>query len=71
MTPPPVKVIALEHGIEVLQPERASEESFCDIIREKAPDLIIVVAFGQILRKILLDIPGWGVINIHGSLLPD
>lgn len=71
LTPPPVKVLALEHGIEVLQPERASEESFCDIIREKAPDLIIVVAFGQILKKIFLDIPGWGVINIHGSLLPD
>lgn len=71
LAPPPVKVLALEHGIEVLQPEKASEESFCDIIREKAPDLIIVVAFGQILRKILLDIPGWGVINIHGSLLPD
>ncbi len=70
LTPPPVKVLALEHGIEVLQPERASESSFCDTIRVKAPDLIIVVAFGQILRKILMDIPAWGVINIHGSLLP-
>ena len=71
LAPPPVKVLAQEHGIEVLQPEIASDESFCGIIREKAPDLIIVVAFGQILRKVFLDIPAWGVINIHGSLLPE
>ena len=71
LTSPPVKVLALEHGIEVLQPEKASEESFCNLIEEKSPDLIIVVAFGQILKKRLLDIPKWGVINIHGSLLPE
>lgn len=67
---PPVKELALKHRLELLQPEKAAEESFCAQISAKAPDLIIVVAFGQILRKRLLDIPRWGVINIHGSLLP-
>jgi methionyl-tRNA formyltransferase len=70
VTAPPVKELALEHVIEVLQPEKASEDSFCDRIRAMKPDLIVVVAFGQILRKKLLDIPRWGVINIHASLLP-
>ncbi|MCU0595928.1 MAG: methionyl-tRNA formyltransferase [Desulfobacterota bacterium] len=70
LTAPPVKQLALEHGIEVLQPEKASDDTFCGRIREKNPDLIVVVAFGQILRKKLLDIPKWGVINVHGSLLP-
>jgi methionyl-tRNA formyltransferase len=67
---PPVKKLAAEHKIEVLQPERAADDNFCDLIRGKAPDLIIVVAFGQILRKNLLSIPKWGIINIHASLLP-
>jgi methionyl-tRNA formyltransferase len=67
---PPVKKLAQSHGIEVLQPEKASDDRFCDIIRKKEPDLIIVVAFGQILKKNLLIIPKWGVINIHASLLP-
>jgi methionyl-tRNA formyltransferase len=71
LTAPPVKALALEHRIEVLQPEKASEESFCDRIRAKEPDLIIVVAFGQILKRKLLDIPRWGVINVHASLLPN
>jgi methionyl-tRNA formyltransferase len=70
VTAPPVKELSLKHGIEVLQPEKVSEESFCAQIRAKEPDLIVVVAFGQILRKKLLDIPRWGVMNIHGSLLP-
>ena len=70
LRPSPVKVLAGEHGIEVLQPEKASDPAFCERIREKEPDLIIVVAYGQILRKRLLAIPGWGVINIHASLLP-
>jgi methionyl-tRNA formyltransferase len=70
MAAPPVKQVAVEHRIEVLQPERASDEPFYDLVRKKDPDLIIVVAFGQILRKNLLTIPKWGVINIHASLLP-
>ncbi len=71
LTAPPVKQVALEHGIAVLQPEKASDDTFCGRIREKNPDLIVVVAFGQILKKKLLDVPKWGVINVHGSLLPN
>ena len=70
LSAPPVKELALNHGIEVLQPEKASDDSFCGWIREKKPDLIVVVAFGQILRKKLLDVPRWGVVNVHASLLP-
>jgi methionyl-tRNA formyltransferase len=70
MGPPPVKKLAVAHGIDVLQPERASDPIFLGQIMEKAPDLVIVVAFGQLLKKNLIDIPKWGVINIHASLLP-
>jgi methionyl-tRNA formyltransferase len=66
----PVKRLALERQVPVLQPEKASAPDFCDQIQAMSPDLIIVVAFGQILRKRLLDIPRWGVVNIHASLLP-
>jgi len=55
----------------VLQPEKASNDLFCTEIKAKEPDLIVVVAFGQILKKKLLDIPRWGVINVHASLLPN
>ncbi|MBW1775525.1 MAG: methionyl-tRNA formyltransferase [Deltaproteobacteria bacterium] len=70
MIPTPVKRLALEHNLPVLQPEKASDRQFCEQLREMNPDLIIVVAFGQILRKNVLDIPKWGAINIHSSLLP-
>lgn len=70
MSTPPVKSVALGHGIGVLQPEKASDQRFCDLIKNKQPDLVIVVAFGQILRNNLLSIPEWGVANIHASLLP-
>jgi methionyl-tRNA formyltransferase len=70
MTPPPVKQLALDKKIEILQPEKASDSHFCDLIEKKEPDLIVVIAFGQILKKRLLDIPIWGAINIHASLLP-
>lgn len=66
----PVKDFALGKGLEVLQPENASDPLFCNQVQEKRTDLIIVVAFGQILRRNLLEIPPWGVINIHASLLP-
>jgi len=66
----PVKELAVAHQIEVLQPEKASDDDFCDRVRRMEPDLIIVVAFGQILKKNLLDIPEWGILNIHASLLP-
>jgi methionyl-tRNA formyltransferase len=66
----PVKRLALENNLLVLQPERISETGFNDLIKKKKPDLIIVVAFGQIITRDLLVIPKWGVINIHASLLP-
>ena len=66
----PVKKLALEHNILTLQPEKVSDTNFCGMIRDAAPDIIIVVAFGQILSKELLVIPEWGAINIHASLLP-
>lgn len=70
VAPSPVKQLAMEHHIEVLQPKKASDHSFCDQVGEKSPDLIIVVAFGQILKQNLLNSSKWGAINIHASLLP-
>ncbi len=70
MVPSPVKRTALEHDLPVLQPEKAADPQFCEQLREMRPDLLIVIAFGQILRKKVLDIPGWGAINVHASLLP-
>ncbi len=70
IVPPPVKTVAVEFGLEVLQPENASDENFCGLIRQRDPDLLIVVAFGQVLKGNLLKIPRCGAINIHASLLP-
>ncbi len=66
----PVKEKALEHGILVYQPVRAREASFVEEMRSLAPDVMVVIAFGQILSKELLDVPRLGCINIHASLLP-
>jgi methionyl-tRNA formyltransferase len=66
----PVKAAALELGLPVLQPKRAREEPFIQEIRELAPDLMIVVAYGQILPQGLLDAPKHGCLNVHTSLLP-
>ena len=68
MTPPPVKVLAMEHGIEVLQPNRLSDEGIVDAIKAVEPDFIVVAAFGQLLPKSVLDIAP--CINLHASLLP-
>ncbi|MCP4667480.1 MAG: methionyl-tRNA formyltransferase, partial [Deltaproteobacteria bacterium] len=65
-----VKKVAEACHIPVLQPESVSDPLFCEELRGKDPDLLIVVAFGQILRKDLLNIPAWGALNIHASLLP-
>ncbi len=70
MTPPPVKVLALEHGTPVYQPRKLRDGTALDIIREHEPDVIAVVAYGRILPKDILDYPRLGCINIHGSLLP-
>jgi len=67
---PPVKLLAADYDIPVLQPVRVRVPEFIDVMRELAPDLIVVVAFGQILPKALLEIPRLGCINVHASLLP-
>lgn len=67
---PPVKELALEHNIPVYQPAKARDEEFINTLKEINPDLIIVVAYGQILPKALLDIPKFGCVNVHVSLLP-
>ena len=67
---PPVKELALKYDIPVYQPVKAREESFVETLRELNPDVIVVVAFGQILPKSILDIPKLGCINVHVSLLP-
>lgn len=66
----PVKQCANEKNIKVYQPERVRNEEFVDILKEICPDVIVVVAFGQILSKDILDIPQFGCINVHASLLP-
>ncbi len=68
LTPPPVKVLALKYGIEVLQPERLSDEGIEEAIKSANPDFIVVAAFGQLLPKSILDIAP--CINLHASLLP-
>ena len=70
MVPTPVKACALEHGIPVLQPEKVKEPEFVEQLRSYEPDLIAVTAFGQILSEPILEMPKYGCINIHGSLLP-
>ena len=67
---PPVKEKALEHNLPVYQPKRAREPEFIEQMRELNPDVMVVVAFGQILPKALLDIPKYGCVNVHASLLP-
>ncbi len=67
---PPVKELALKYDIPVYQPLKAREESFVDTLKEMNPELIVVVAFGQILPKGILDIPKYGCVNVHASLLP-
>jgi methionyl-tRNA formyltransferase len=67
----PVKTVAQEEGIPVLQPERARGPEFLDQIRALGPDVSVVVAYGQILRPEVLELPPHGSINIHASLLPE
>lgn len=66
----PVKAKALELGIPVLQPKRVRDPEFLEQLRELKPDVMVVVAFGQILTKEVLEVPKYGCINVHASLLP-
>ena len=70
LVPSPVKAWAEAHGLPVWQPKRIKEEDFTAFLEEQKPDLMVVVAFGQILSQRILDIPPYGCINVHGSLLP-
>ena len=70
LTPPPVKILAQELGLPVIQPKRLGEPEAMQQLRSWAPDLIVVAAFGQILRLELLDLPPHGCLNVHASLLP-
>ena len=70
LTAPPVKTLALEHDIPVFQPNTLKNEDEQARLRELAPEVIIVVAYGKLLPKAVLDIPPHGCINVHGSLLP-
>jgi methionyl-tRNA formyltransferase len=70
LTPPPVKVIALEEKIPCFQPANARDEEFLDTITAMQPDISIVVAYGHILPKRVIDLPKLGTLNIHASLLP-
>ena len=70
LVPSSVKAWAEAHGLPVWQPKRIKEEDFTAFLEEQKPDLMVVVAFGQILSQRILDIPPYGCINVHGSLLP-
>ncbi len=70
MQPTPVKVAALQHELPVYQPKRVRDPEAVEKIRSYEPDVIVVVAFGQIIPQQILDIPRYGCINVHASLLP-
>lgn len=71
LTPPDVKVCALENKLTVLQPETLRDNNSYEELKALNPDVIVVVAYGKILPKNILDIPKYGCINVHGSLLPE
>lgn len=70
LTPSPVKQVALEEGLTVLTPERPQGDDFLSLIRDLSPDVSVVVAYGHILKREVLDVPRLGSINLHASLLP-
>lgn len=67
---PPVKELALSYQVPIYQPVKVRAAEFVEILREIAPDVMVVVAFGQILSKEILEIPFYGCLNVHASLLP-
>jgi methionyl-tRNA formyltransferase len=70
LLPPPIKTVALEARLPVLQPARPVGDLFLAALRRLEPDLGVVVAYGHILRREVLDVPARGMINVHASLLP-
>lgn len=70
LKPPPVKTLALELGLPIIQPQKLREPEAMAQLQAWKPDLIVVAAFGQILKKEVLDLPRFGCVNVHASLLP-
>ena len=70
LVPPPVKEVALRHGLPVLQPERPAGDLFLASLRHWQPELGVVVAYGHLLKPDVLNLPSRGLINVHASLLP-
>lgn len=70
LKPPPVKTLALELGLPIIQPQKLREPEAMAQLQAWNPDLIVVAAFGQILKKDVLDLPRFGCVNVHASLLP-
>ena len=70
LMPTPVKEVALKYQIPVYQPKKVREKEFTEALRNLSPDVIVVAAFGQIITKEILEIPRFGCINVHASLLP-
>ena len=71
MAPPPVKKAALEHDLPVFQPRSFKTEEAFQQLKDLEPDLVVVTAYGQILPKRVLELPRYGCVNVHASLLPD
>ncbi len=69
LTPSPVKELALKYGIPVFQPERIKKDY--SVLEQAKPDLVVTCAYGQIVPQAVLDIPTYGCVNLHGSLLPE
>ena len=70
LTPPPIKPVAEARGVLVLQPRRIREDAAVSALRELRPEILVVVAYGQILPKAVLELAPRGAMNVHGSLLP-
>ena len=66
----PIKEVAIDNNIQVFQPHKLNEEGFVEAMEDIKPDVIVVIAFGKILNKRILDLPKYGCINVHASLLP-
>ena len=71
LTPPPIKVFAIEKNIPVYQPLTLRGDEFATLLSELDPEMIVVVAYGKILPQNVLDYPKYGCVNVHGSLLPE
>lgn len=70
LLPPPVKALALKHGLPVFQPKRISRPEHVESLRALQPDVGVIAAYGQILKQPVLDVPPLGILNVHASLLP-